>query len=112
MEILISWIVSAMVIFSIASIVPGVHVDSFTTALVVSLVLGIINAFLKPVLIILTLPINILTLGLFTFVLNAVLIILVSKIIPGFVVDGFLWAFVFGIVLSIANTFVHTFLPK
>ena len=101
-----------MVIFSIAYIMPGVHVVDFTTSLVVALILGIINAFLKPVLLILTLPINILTLGLFTFVLNAVLILLVSKVVPGFVVDGFFWAFIFGIVLSIANTFVHTLLPK
>jgi putative membrane protein len=111
MGILISWIVSAIVIFSIAYVLPGVHVTGFTAALVVALVLGIINAFLKPVLIILTLPINILTLGLFTLVINAVLILLVSSIVPGFIVDGFLWAFIFGIILSIANTFVHTFLP-
>ena len=111
MGILINWIVSALVIVSIAYVLPGVHVAGFSTALVVALVLGIINAFLKPVLIILTLPINILTLGLFTFVINAVLILLVSKLVPGFIVDGFLWAFVFGIILSIANTFVHTFLP-
>jgi putative membrane protein len=106
MKILINWVISAMVIIIVAYIVPGVHVASFVTALAVALILGIINAFLKPVLIILTLPINILTLGLFTFVLNAILILLVSKIVPGFVVNGFLWAFVFGIVLSISNTFL------
>lgn len=106
MKILINWIISAMVIFSIAYIIPGAHVAGFMTALVVALVLGIINAFLKPVLLILTLPINILTLGLFTFILNALLIMLVSKIVPGFVIDGFLWALVFGIALSISNTFL------
>jgi putative membrane protein len=107
MKILINWIVSAMVIFIVAYyVVPGAHVASFASALAVALVLGIINAFLKPVLIILTLPINILTLGLFTLVINALLIMLVSKIVPGFMVDGFLWAFVFGIVLSISNTFL------
>jgi len=111
MKILISWIVSAMVIFSIAYVMPGVHVVSFTAALAVALVLGIVNAFLKPVLLILTLPINILTLGLFTFVINAILILFVSKFVPGFTVDGFLWAFIFGIVLSIASTFIHSFLP-
>lgn len=112
MGILISWIVSAMVVFSIAYIVPGVRVADFTTSLVVALVLGIINAFLKPILLILTLPINLLSLGLFTFVINALLILLVSKIVPGFVVDGFLTALVFGVILSIANTFVYKFLPK
>lgn len=111
MGILISWIVSAMVVFSIAYILPGIHIEGFTSALVVALVLGIINAFFKPVLLILTLPINILTLGLFTLVLNAILIMLVSTIVPGFTVDGFLWALIFGIILSIANTFVNKLLP-
>lgn len=111
MGILINLVVNAMVIFSVAYILPGVHVASFTTALVVALVLGIINSFVKPFLLILTLPINILTLGLFTLILNALLILLVSAIVPGFAVDGFLWAFVFGLILSVANTFVHQFLP-
>lgn len=112
MAILINWIVSAMVIFSVAYITPGVHVASFTTALIVALVLGIINAFIKPVLIILTLPITILSLGLFTLVINAFLILLASAIVKGFTVDGFVWALIFGIILSIANAFVHQFLPK
>lgn len=107
MQILINWIISAMVVFAVAYILPGVTVDNFTSALVVALVLGIINAALKPVLIILTLPINILTLGLFTLVLNALLILLVSRIVPGFVVNTFFAAFVFGIILSIANAFVN-----
>ena len=106
MKILINWLISAMVIVVVSYIVPGVHVDGFMSALAVALVLGIINAFLKPLLIILTLPINILTLGLFTFVINAVLIMLVGKIVPGFSVNGFLWAFIFGIILSISNTFL------
>lgn len=112
MQILINWIVSAMVVFSIAYIVPGVRVADFTTSVVVALVLGIINAFLKPVLLILTLPINLITLGLFTFVLNALLILLVSKIVPGFVVDGFLTALIFGIILSIANALVNRIYKK
>lgn len=106
-SILINWIISAMVIFSSAYILPGVHVANFTVALVVALVLGIVNAILKPILVILTLPITILTLGLFYFVLNALLILLVSSIVPGFTVDGFLWALIFGALLSIANTVVH-----
>ncbi len=112
MQILINWIVSAMVVFSIAYIMPGVSVADFTTSVVVALVLGIINAFLKPILLILTLPINILTLGIFTFVLNALLILLVSKIVPGFVVDGFLTALIFGIILSIANALVNRIYKK
>jgi len=110
-KILISWIVSALVIFCVAYILPGVHVANFTSALVVALVLGIINAFVKPVLVILTLPITILTLGIFYLILNALIILFVGHIVPGFQVDGFLWALIFGIVLSIANSFVHNFLP-
>jgi putative membrane protein len=103
--------VSAMVIFSIAYIVPGVHVNSFSTALVVALVLGIVNAVLKPVLVILTLPITIFTLGIFYLILNAILIIIVSKIVPGFLFDNFFAAFIFATVLSLVNTFIHKLLP-
>ena len=101
-----------MVIFSVAYILPGVHVANFTSAIVLALVLGIINAILKPILLILTLPITILTLGLFALVLNALLILLAASVVPGFSVDGFIWALVFGLVLSIANTVVNNFLPK
>ncbi len=109
MGILLNWIVSAVVIFVIANLLPGVHIASFTTALVAAVVLGIINAVIKPVLVILTLPINILTLGLFTLVINAFLILIASYIVPGFKVDGFIWALIFGIVLSIVNSLVHNF---
>ncbi len=80
---------------------------SFTTALVAALVLGIINAVIKPVLIILTLPINIVTLGLFTFVINAVLIMLTSLLVPGFKVDNFFSALLFGLLMSFINFFLH-----
>lgn len=108
MGILISWVVSALAILAASYLLSGVHVDSFVTALVVALVLGVINAFLKPILLILTLPINILTLGLFTFVINALLIILVTNLVPGFIVDGFWWALIFSVVLSIINSFLGT----
>lgn len=106
MSILINWLVSALAVLAAGYLLPGVHIANFITALVVALVLGIINAFLKPILLILTLPINMLTLGLFTFVINAFLIILTSYLVPDFKVDGFLWALVFGIVLSVINSFL------
>lgn len=109
MNILINWILSAVVILVVSQILPGVHVSGFVAALTVALVLGIINAIIKPVIIILTLPINILTLGLFTLVINAALIMLTSAIVPGFRVDGFLWALAFSILLSIINMALHTF---
>ena len=100
-RILINWLISAVVIIIAAYVLPGVHVENFGTALLVALVLGILNAVLKPVLIILTLPITIITLGLFALVINALLILLVGAIIPGFTVDNFGWAILFSIVLTI-----------
>lgn len=107
MSLLINWLISALAIIVTAYILPGVHIEGFTTALVVAVVLGVINIFIKPILIILTLPINILSLGLFTFVINAVIIILVSKIVPGFKIDGFIWALLFSIILSVINSVLH-----
>jgi len=108
MNILIGWILSALAVLVAAYILPGVHVASFTIALVAALVLGIINAVLKPILILLTLPINILTLGIFTFVINALLILLTARIVPGFEVNGFWWAIILSIVLAIINFFLHS----
>lgn len=107
MGILINWIVSAAAIVITAYILPGVHLNNYVTALIVAVVLGIINAIIRPILIILTLPITIVTLGLFTFVINALLILLVSYLVKGFQVDGFLWALVFSIVLSIVNALLQ-----
>lgn len=89
-----------------AYILPGVDVDSFVTALVVAVVLGILNALLKPILLILTLPITILTLGLFTFVINLMLVYLTEAVVPGFVIDGLLSAVLFSLVLSLINGFL------
>lgn len=107
MFILINWLVSGLAVLVSAYVLPGVHIQNFLTALVVALVLGIVNSFLKPILLILTLPLNILTLGLFTLVINALLILLTSSLVPGFLVDNFLWALIFGIVLSLVNSFLH-----
>lgn len=108
MTILVNWIVSGLAIFLSAYLLSGVHVDGFATALVIAVVLGIVNAVLKPILIILTLPITILTLGLFTLVINALLILLTTNLVSGFKVDGFWWAFFFSLVLSVVNSFLHS----
>jgi len=104
MSLLISWLISALAIMASAYLLPGIHVDNFLTAIVVALVLGVLNAIVKPILFFLTLPINILTLGLFTFVLNAIIILITSYIVKGFSVNGFWWALIFSIVLSLINT--------
>lgn len=103
MYFILNWLISGLAILIAAYIIPGIHVEGFFPALVTALVLGLINAFIKPIIIILTLPINILTLGLFTLVINAALILLTSAIVPGFTVDGFFWALLFSVALSLVN---------
>ena len=107
MRILLSWILSAVIIFLLSYILPGITVSGFMTALVVALVLGLVNAFIRPVFLLLTLPLNVLTLGLFTFVVNALLILLVAAIVPGFMVANFWWALLFSIILSLALSLVE-----
>lgn len=103
MTFLISWLISAVAIVITAYLLPGVRLSGFFAALVTALVLGLINTFIKPLLLLLTLPLNILTLGLLTFVINALLIMLTSSVVPGFVVTGFGWALLFSLILSIIN---------
>lgn len=103
MNIIIHWLIATVAVIISAFLIPGVHVGGFLSALVAAVVLGFLNTFIKPLLILFTLPINILTLGLFTLVINALLILLASAVVPGFRVDGFWWAVLFSIVLAIVN---------
>jgi putative membrane protein len=103
MGFLISLVVNAIALLLVAYLLPGVHVSGFTGALIAALILGIVNAVLKPILIILSLPIQILTLGLFTLVINAALFYLVAKLGIGLTVDGFWSAFLGALVLSIVS---------
>lgn len=108
MNIIFHWIISAVAIMIAAYILPGVAISGIIAALVLAVILGAINAFIKPVLILLTLPITIITLGLFTLVINAGLILLADAIVPGFYVDGFWWAMLFALVLWLINSFFHS----
>jgi putative membrane protein len=103
MVLIIKWLIMTASVMIAAYVIPGVTVRSFFSALWVALFLGIVNMLLKPFLILITLPINILTLGLFTFVINGVIILLASSIVKGFQVSGFWIAVLFSIVLSIIN---------
>ena len=103
MSFLLQWLVGGLAIIITAYLLPGVKLTGFFAALVTALILGLINAFIRPVLILLTLPLNILTLGLFTLVINALLIMLAAAIVPGFTVQGFWWALLFGLVLAVIN---------
>lgn len=97
MKLLLVWLINALALMAVAYLLPGITVDSFVTALVAALVLGLVNAVIRPVLVLLTLPATLLTLGLFIFVLNGLLFWLVGSFVSGFMVAGF-WPGVFGAV--------------
>lgn len=103
------WFISALSIFIVAHIVKGIEISNTLIVLVIALVIGIINAFLRPLIILITLPINILTLGLFTFFINGALFYLVSKIVKGFVITGF-WPAFWGYILFSIISFLLSLL--
>ncbi len=103
MNMILGLLINGLAVLIAAYVIPGVKVENYFTAIVVAIFIAIVNTFLKPILIILTLPINIITLGLFTFVINAVLILLVARIVPGFVVPTFTAALLFALVLSLVG---------
>ena len=108
MNFIMRILVTAIVAFGLSYILSsGIHIDKFTTALVLALVLALLNAILKPVLVILTLPITILTFGFFLFVINAGIIMLAAKFVDGFRVDGFWWALLFSLLLSILTSLLY-----
>jgi putative membrane protein len=98
MKLLLRWLVSALALILVAYLVPGISVSSLYAALVAALILGLINALIRPVILLLTLPINILTIGLFTLVINALMFWLASSVVKGFYVSGF-WAAFWGAII-------------
>lgn len=105
--ILFRWVLFAFALMFVAWVVPGISVTGFMPALWAALFIGIINIFIKPVLILLTLPINLLTLGLFTFIINALLFWFVSSVVPGFMVAGFVAALLGSILLSLISLLIN-----
>lgn len=105
--LIIRWILLALTLLFVAWLLPGVHLSGFSAALWAALVIGIINVFIRPILMVITIPINLLTLGLFTFILNALLLMLTAHIVQGFTVDSFLWALAGSILISIVSVFIN-----
>ncbi len=103
MRLIIQIIITALAVMVTELLIPGVSIDSFWTGIVVALVFSLFNAVLKPLMVILTLPITVITFGLFLLVINALLVLLTDKLVDGFTVDGFWWALLFSIVLSIVT---------
>ncbi len=100
MNFLLRILVSAIAVILTSYLLPGVHIENFLSAILVAFVLAILNSILKPILVILTIPITVITFGLFLLVINAIIILIAGEFITGFIVDGFWWALIFSIILS------------
>ncbi|HWY09768.1 MAG TPA: phage holin family protein [Bacteroidia bacterium] len=109
MKFIINILVSALAVLISAWLLPGVHITDYGSALLVAVVLAFLNAVVKPILTILTIPITFFTLGFFLLVINALMIILASKIIPEFHVNGFWWALIFSLILSLVTGILNMF---
>jgi len=108
MKLLIRVFITALLVMAIAYLMKGVRVDEFTTALTVAVVLGLLNFFVKPILVLLTLPVTFFTLGLFLLVINAVIILICDEFVDGFDVSSFWTAMLFSIILSLSQSLVYT----
>lgn len=109
MYLIVRMLVTAIIVMLLSNFLDGVAVDSFYTSIVVAVVLGLLNLFVKPILVLFTLPVTILTFGLFLLIINAVIIMLCNELVDGFSVANFWSAFLFSILLSIAQTLVYSF---
>lgn len=107
MRFLLRILITTINAFILSHILPGIKIENFFTAILVAVVLAVLDAVVKPLLILLTLPATILTLGLFLFVINAFIIIIAGHVVDGFKVESFWYAMLFSIVLSLFNSFVH-----
>ena len=103
LTMLLKWLGLALSVLFVGWVIPGISIASFATALIAAAIIALVNVFIKPILILLTLPINILTLGLFVLVINAVLFMFVAYLVPGVEVDGFWSAFLGALILSILS---------
>jgi len=105
------WLVNALALLAAAALLQGVHISDMLAGVIAAALLGIGNVSVRPVLILITLPINVLTFGLFTFIINALMLMLVAWLVPGFSIDGFWWSVAAALVLSIVNAIVTWLTP-
>ena len=104
MNFILRLLISGIIAYVLSAILSGVHIANISTAIIFALVLACLNAIIKPILVFLTLPITVLTLGLFLFVINALIILLADKLLDGISIDGFWWALLFSIILSVFSS--------
>jgi putative membrane protein len=107
MKILAEWTIKTLVLLTTSYLIPGFRIDSYITAFVVAAVLGILNLLIKPLLIFFTLPFTIITFGLFIFVVNAIVLLIASSIVPGFHIDSFVTALFSAIVITIISSLLN-----
>ena len=107
MYLLLRWLLNTIALFVVVQIVPGFHADSWVTLAVAALILGLLNAVIRPILFLLTLPLTIVTLGLFLIVLNGAMLELTAWLVPGLRIESFVWACVGAIVLGLISLITH-----
>lgn len=112
MKLILRILLSALAVVILAKILPGVGVDSYMTAIIVAVVLSLLNLIVRPILVILTLPVTILTFGLFLLIINAIIILLASNLIGGFSVESIWWALLFSLLLSFLQTILFSVLKE
>ena len=112
MKLILRLLLNALAVVILSYVLPGVGVDSMITAIIVAVVLSVLNFLVKPILVILTLPITVLTLGLFLLVINAIIILITANLIDGFHVTSFWWAIIFSLLLSFLQAILHSILKE
>ncbi|MFC6859830.1 phage holin family protein [Zunongwangia atlantica] len=112
MRLLLKLLLSALVVVGLAKFLPGVAVDGYFSAFIVAIVLAILNLIVKPILVILTLPVTIITLGLFLLIINAIIIFLADGFVSGFSVDGWFMAIIFSLLFSLFQSILYSLLDK
>lgn len=105
-KFILRFVISVLAVLAASYLIPGVYIQDIVAAILLVIVLGVLNAIIRPILVVLTLPVTLLTLGLFYFVINAFIIILASHIVPGFQVDGLINAFLFSLIISVIQSFL------
>ncbi|WP_159788308.1 phage holin family protein [Sodalinema gerasimenkoae] len=111
-QFIVTWLMTALALVITAYLVPGIELDSINAALIAAIILGLVNAVVRPLLVLLTLPITILTLGLFLLVINAISILIVANLTSGFAVNGLFWAIVGSVVLSFVSSILDSLIGK
>jgi putative membrane protein len=108
MKLILTILVSSLAVFFSAYILPGVYLDGFPTAILVAVVLGLLNSFVKPILVLLTIPVTIFTFGLFLLVINAFMILIADNLLDGFSVNGFWTALLFSIIVTLVTAILES----